>query len=202
MPEEYENLVESAQDTINERHAEAHADGGRPGWLDALAVSTALFAVLAAFASLKAGDSANEALYRANQAVLQQTRAVDSWSQFQADSVKKYQAQSLITLLPHVGGSAAEVAAAKQQVTARQKTQDALRLEAQQRDAETARLSKESEALLSRHTRFALGVTLFQVAIGLAAIATLLRRRPLWWLSLGVGGAATVALIVGLVSAA
>ena len=31
---------------------------------------------------------ANEALYRANQAVLKQTQAVDTWSQFQAESVK------------------------------------------------------------------------------------------------------------------
>jgi hypothetical protein len=199
MPEEYENLAESVQDTIAEHHQEAHrAEGNRPAWLDALAVSTALFAVLAAFASLKAGDSANEALYRANQAVLQQTQAVDTWSQFQADSIKKYQAQSLITLLPHVGGSATELQAAKGQVAARQKTQDALLLEARKRDAETARLSKESEGLLARHTRYALSVTLFQVAIGLAAIATLLRRRPLWWLSLGVGAAAATALLVGL----
>lgn len=198
MPEEYENLAESAQDTIAEQHQEAHHAESRPAWLDALAVSTALFAVLAAFASLKAGDSANEALYRANQAVLQQTQAVDTWSQFQADSIKKYQAQSLITLLPHVGGTAAELQAAKGQVVARQKAQDALLLEAKKRDAETARLSKESEGLLARHTKYALSVTLFQVAIGLAAIATLLRRRPLWWLSLGVGAAATVALLVGL----
>lgn len=202
MPEEYENLAESAQDTINERHAEARNEGHRPSWLEPLAVSTALFAVLAAFASLKAGDSANEALYRANQAVLQQTQAVDTWSQFQADSIKKYQAQSLITLLPHVGGSAAEVAAAKQQVASRQKTQDTLLVEAKQRDAETVKLSKESEGLMTRHTKYALSVTLFQVAIGLAAIATLLRRRPLWWLSLGVGAGAIAALVVGLVSPA
>ena len=32
----------------------------------------------------------------------------------------------------------------------------------------------------------------------LAAIATLLRRRPLWWLSLGVGAGAIAALVVGL----
>ena len=83
---EYENLAESAQETINERHQEAQTEGHRSAWLEPLAVSTALFAVLAAFASLKAGDSANEALYRANQAVLQQTQAVDTWSQFQADS--------------------------------------------------------------------------------------------------------------------
>lgn len=51
MPEEYENLAESAQDTITERQQEAHQKEARPEWLDALAVSTALFAVLAAFAS-------------------------------------------------------------------------------------------------------------------------------------------------------
>lgn len=61
---------------------------------------------------LQAGDRANEALYRANEAVLQQTRAVDSWSQFQADSVKKYQASTLVTLLPHLQGTAAELRAA------------------------------------------------------------------------------------------
>ena len=198
MPEEYESLTESAQETIQERHQEARAESYRPAWLETLAVSTALFAVLAAFASLKAGDSANEALYRANQAVLQQTQAVDTWSQFQADSIKKYQAQSLIILLPHVGGSTAEVTAAKQQVASRQKNQDALLVEAKQRDAETAKLSKESEGLLARHTRYALSVTLFQVAIGLAAIAALLRRQPLWWLSLGVGAGAVAALVVGL----
>ena len=198
MPEEYENLAESAQDTITERQQEAHQKEARPEWLDALAVSTALFAVLAAFASLKAGDSANEALYRANLAVLQQTQAVDTWSQFQADSIKKYQASTLITLLSHVGGSPTELQAAKDQVLKRQATQDTLLLEAKKRDAETARLSQESEGLLTRHTKYALSVTLFQVAIGLAAIAALLRRRPLWWVSLGVGGAATVALVIGL----
>ena len=54
MPEEYENLAESEQETIQERHQEARAEGYRPAWLETLAVSTALFAVLAAFASLKA----------------------------------------------------------------------------------------------------------------------------------------------------
>ena len=202
MPEEYENLAEAAQDTINERHAEVHDHQGRPAWLDALAVSTALFAVLAAFASLKAGDSANEALYRANQAVLVQTQAVDSWSQFQADSIKKYQAQSLATLLPLVGGSSAEVQAARAQVGKRQQEQNTLLVEARKRDEETRRLSQESQGLLAHHTRFALSVTLFQVAIGLAAIATLLRRRPLWWLSLGVGGGASLALLLGLLARA
>lgn len=197
MPEEYENLAESSQELIEEGQREAQRVQ-RPPWLDALAVSTALFAVLAAIASLKAGDSANEALYRANQAVLQQTRAVDTWSQYQANSVKKYQASTLATLLPHVGGNAAELGAAKAEVARRQAQQNVLQGEAQRLDQETAALSHESKGLLTQHSRFALGVTLFQVSIGLAAIATLLRTRPLWWLSLAVGGGASAALVAGL----
>jgi len=87
MPEEYENVAESAQDTVIERHHEEHGQEGRPRWLDLLALSTVLFAVLAAFTSLKAGDSANEALFNANTAVLQQARAVDVWGEFQSDSL-------------------------------------------------------------------------------------------------------------------
>ena len=197
MPEEYENVVEAAQDTITERHQESQENERRPRWLEALALTTALFAVLAAFASLKAGDSANEALFNANNAVLQQAKAVDVWSEFQADSIKKYQAETSVVLLPHVGGTAAELQAAKTQVVKRQKAQDELKIEAMRLDAETKKLSEESKVLLARHVKYALGVTLFQVAIGLSAIATLVRRRDLWLGSLVVGVAGTVALIVG-----
>lgn len=197
MPEEYENIVEAAQDTVTERHQERHENEQRPRWLEALALTTALFAVLAAFASLKAGDSANEALFNANNAVLQQSKAVDVWSQFQADSIKKYLASSSVVSLPHIGGTAAEIQGAKTEVVKRQKAQDELKIEAMKLDGETKKLSEESKVLLARHVKYALGVTLFQVAIGLSAIATLVRRRKLWLVSLVVGTAGTVALIAG-----
>jgi hypothetical protein len=192
------------QDEIEERRheqeeaaSERASTAGRPRWLDALAVSTALFAVLAAVAALESGNYANEALYRANQAVLLQTRAVDTWSQFQADSIKKYQAQTLATLLGHTGGSPEELQAAQQEAASRQQTQDELMPEAQRLDQETATLNSESEEMLNHHHRFAASVTLFQVAIGLAAIAALLRLRLLWWVSLGAGGLGLLALLNG-----
>ena len=197
MPEEYETGSDKAQELIEERRREAAGERGRPRWLEFLAVSTALFAVLAAVAALEAGDKANEALYQANRAVLVQTQAVDAWSEFQADSVKKYQAQSLATLLGHVGGAPAEIAAAKAEATKRQTRQDDLKTEAKRRDVETAALVLESQGSLDRHKRFALSVTLFQVAIGLSAIAALLRRPALWWISLVAGGVAVVVLAGG-----
>jgi hypothetical protein len=40
-------------------------------------------------------------------------------------------------------------------------------------------------------------VTIFQVAIALAAIAALARRKALWWVSLGVGALGVVFLLLG-----
>jgi len=189
------------QETIQARREEADAVGQRrserPRWLEYLALTTALFAVLAAFAALEAGSAANEALFQANRAVLEQTRAVDAWSEFQADSVKKYEARSLATLLAHVNGTPAEIQAANDEATKRQARQDTLQVEAKQRDAETAARSNEASGQLEHHHRFALTVTLFQVAIGLSAIAALLRQRLLWWVSLVAGGGAVLALIDG-----
>ncbi|MBF6593029.1 MAG: DUF4337 family protein [Thermaceae bacterium] len=199
MPEEYENVVEKAEELVREQHAEAGR--ARPLWLDWLAVSTALFAVLAAVASLKAGDSANEALYKSNRAVLSQARASDTWNEFQADSLKKYMQTSNATTLQVLNAPAPTIQAAQQEAARRQAKQDQLKVEAQQRDMETAMLLQESESLLARHSRYALGVTLLQVAIGLSAIAALLRLPGVWWISLLAGGSAIVAVLWGFFSA-
>jgi hypothetical protein len=174
-----------------------HARRARPRWIDALAVSTALFAVFAAIAALESGNYANEALYAANQAVLKQTQTVDTWSQYQAESLKKYQQQVLGTLLLHTGGTPEDIQAAKVEADRRQQQQDELRPEADRLAAETDQLNHESEINLSHHHRFAASVTLFQVAIGLAAIAALLAMRWLWLVGLGAGTVGLLALING-----
>jgi len=91
MSDDLDVGIDRVQDDVAERRraaAEAARAGrGRPRWLDALAVSTALFAVFAAIAALEAGNYANEALFKANEGVLRQTQAVDTWSEYQADSI-------------------------------------------------------------------------------------------------------------------
>jgi hypothetical protein len=200
VPEEIEVPTEHLRENIEERVREAAGEArreARPRWLDWLAVSTALFAVLAAVAALEAGANANEALYAASQATLKQTQVVDTWSEYQADSLKKYQQQTLITLLNHVGGSPEESQAATDEANRRQALQDQLMVQANQLTEETNALNEHAEEDLCRHDRFAISVTLFQVAIGLAAITALLRLRPLWVLSLAGGVLALLALING-----
>ena len=206
MPEDIDIDTDQLQDTIDERRereaelrGEAHpkAERSRPLWMDALAVSTALFAVFAAIAALESGNYANEALYRANQAVLKQTQAVDTWNEYQSDSLKKYQEQTTATILTHVGGTPQEIQAANDEAARRQQSQDQLLPQAAQLSQDTDELNRDSEEQLNHHHRFALSVTLFQVAIGLGAIAALLRLPPLWWVSLLAGAVGLLALING-----
>ncbi len=213
MADEIDIDTDRLQDTIEEKRRDAADESSsvgerqntaekgrekrRPRWLDYLAISTALFAVFAAFAALQAGDAANEALLQANKAVLQQTQAVDTWSQYQAESIKKYEQRSLAVILAHTNGSAQEIKAANDEAAKRQSQEGQLQAEAQKRDTETAALSKESQDHMEHHRRFALSVTLFQVAIGLAAIAALLQQRPIWYVSLAAGALAFVALADG-----
>ena len=201
MPEEYEDVTEKAQELVHGQHAETGHAELRPRWLEFLAVSTALFAVLAAVTSLKAGDTANEALYKANLSVLSQARASDAWSEFQADSLKKYLQINQAAILELLKATPQQVQAARLEANRRQSLQNALKEEAGKRDAETRALLEESRILLNRHQTFALGVTLFQVAIGLSAIAALLRLPGVWWVSLLAGGIAAVQLLRGLAGA-
>ena len=65
---------------------------------------------------------------------------------------------------------------------------------------QAARLLREHNfdvEILERHHRFALSVTMFQVAIALSAIAALTRRKALWWVSLAAGGVGLAMFVRG-----
>src|SRR5260370_27545119 len=75
---------------VNDRGQEkAKEEKHRAPWLQWLALSTALFAVLAAIASLKSGQLANESLLRMNEATLKQAQASDALSYYQAEGIKE-----------------------------------------------------------------------------------------------------------------
>jgi len=102
-------------------------------------------------------------------------------------------------LLAHTGGTPQEIQAARDEATRRQAQQDTLQPEAARLGDETAALNAESRTNLAHHHRFAVAVTLFQVAIGLSAIAALLRRRVVWLVSLAAGALALLALLDGFI---
>ena len=190
MPEEG---IETQELKENVEEAAEKAEEQRAPWLTWLSLSTAIIAVMAAIASLESGDHANEAIVLKTDATLTQSAADDAWAFYQAKSVKEDMYRALIALAPRpeVAAEWAKKADEENAQKAEKKT------EAEKLGAEVKSADTESRQHLTLHHQFAKSVTIFQVAIALAAIAALARRKPLWWVSLGVGLLGAVFLLLG-----
>jgi hypothetical protein len=156
-----------------------------------LGLSTAIFAVIAAIASLRAGYFVNEALLHANDATMKQSQASDSWSYYQAKGNKAVTRASAAEMLAAVHADADVVQRAKDESEKYKKEQDEIQLEARKLEEERAKLLEESGEDLHRHHRFAYAVTSLQVAIGLSAVAALIARRSVWLFAVVIGVAGT-----------
>jgi hypothetical protein len=187
MPEEIEVPTEHLHESLEE-HAEEHAHdhphkkkhhGEKgPAWIPGVALSAAVMAVCAAIAALLAGHHANEG-------ILDQITASDRWSLFQAKGIKASVLNTKVELLTELQKTPKPEDVKKiEDYAAEQKTIQ----------AEANELEHSSQDHMSRHSILARTVTFFQVAIALAAIAVLSRKKWLWYasLALAAGGSAVM----------
>jgi hypothetical protein len=180
--EELEVPTESLQETITEE-AEHQNNQEKSRWISWVALSSALLAVLAAITALLAGHHSNEA-------VIDQIQASDSWAHYQAKAIKAAILSSKIEIIKSMGHP----------VLSEDTEKSAAYKRDQEEISERAREKEEaSKKHFAHHMIFARGLTLYQIAIAIAAISVLTRRPHFWWLGLGFGGVGTFFLIQGLV---
>jgi hypothetical protein len=150
-----------------------HVEHAEQPWMSWVALSAAILAALAAVSALLAGHHANEA-------VLEQMHASDHWAYYQAKGIKSSILASKFELLASLGKSVSEKD--KEKLGEYRKEQEEISNQAKE-------MESSSQNHLQHHAR---GVTLFQVAIAIAAISILTKRRRFWLVSLafGVGGLA------------
>jgi hypothetical protein len=180
--EDPEVPLESSQEHI-QHHAEHHTPERK--WVLGVALSSAVFAALAAVASLQAGHHVNEAL-------ICQLQASDQWSYYQAKGIKAGILASRIELLEALGKPAGDQNA---------KALDRYAAEQEKIKKEAEALEEERAAHLRHHVTLATSVTMFQVCIAVAAISVLTGRRAFWWVSLAFGAAGVVFIASGLFGA-
>jgi len=188
MPEGPEVETEKLHEAI---HEEMERDGG--SFLRRIALTTALLAVLASVAALRAGATVNHALLLRTDATQLQSQASDQWAYYQAKGVKGAVQDAV---------RASWLAAGKEPPTSTEdkiaryeKEQEAIKEKALEFEKERDVKVHESEHLLHGHHRYAHAVALFQVAIALGAVAALTRSRVVWAGSMviGMGGIALLA---------
>ncbi len=209
MTETFEPLE---QREAHEKMREAHEHGGEMApWIRQLAVATALYAVFAAFSGLVANKLAEEALLTKTEAsisrteaAISQNEAADWWAYFQAKSIKEDVLKGEALTLKQTGAPVGIIAPveekAKGEVAKKEDGEKRARAAEKERDqhmAESRKHDEESKLNSRRHTNFAGAVTLFQVAIGLAAIAVLTRLRWAFAGSIVLGAAGLLAMLWG-----
>ncbi len=177
MPEEIEVPTEHLHETLHEK-----AEEGGPRWIAQVAISSALLAVAAAVASLLAGHHANEAM-------LEQMQATDRWAFYQAKGIKSAVLESKLQLLEALG-----------KPTNQAEHDKLAKYDGEQKEIEEKGKEFESSSggHMARHNVLARAVTVYQIAIAMGAIAVLVRRRRVWFLSVVLGVIGTGFLIQGL----
>jgi len=180
MPEGPEIETEKLHQAI---HEELEKEGG--AFLRSIALTTALLAVLAAVAALRAGATVNGALVLKTEATQLQAEASDQWAYYQAKGVKAAVQEAIRATWQAAGKEPPEGTAEKTKRYAEE--QEAIAEKAREKEKERDHKTREAEHLLHAHHRFASSVAFFQVAIALGAVAALTRNRLVWLGSLAVG---------------
>jgi hypothetical protein len=171
--------MEEAEVPLEHLHEEIQhqAEHGGAPWISWVALSTAILAVLAAIAGLLSGSHANEAM-------MNQIQASDQWGYYQAKGIKAAVLEAKTTL------ASAETARDKEKAAQYQEEQSEIKREAEHKQT-------EAKANFHKHEVFARSVTMFQIAIAIAAISALTKKRRFWFVSLVFGLAGVVFLVLG-----
>jgi len=171
--------MEGPEVPLEHLHEEVHhqATHGGPSWISGVALSTAILAVLAAISGLLAGMYANEAM-------MSQIKSSDQWGYYQAKSIKAAILEAKTTLATEATDRD------KEKATQYQEEQREIKSEAEHKEA-------EAKASFHRHEVFARSVTMFQIAIAIAAISALTKKRRYWFVSMVFGLIGVVFLVLG-----
>ena len=197
----HDHELEHAQQGSHGGHGSAH-DGDHEGEglgvgggsiINQIALFTAMIATVGAiFGYMSGATQANAGLYK-NNAAIKKTEASNQWNYFQSKSTK----QSLAEVSRDLTVVEADKTKYQAKIDRYEKEKTEIKAVADKLEAEATDWDKKSDAQMHEHHRWAQSTTLLQVAIALAAIALLTKRR---WLEWGMLGAGAAGLLVGLLA--
>lgn len=161
------------------------ADGRHHSLGQWVAIFTAILAAFGALVSYQGSHLMNEVLLYKNEAVLEKARATDQWNYYQSVSTKLHLLE-LGTILDPAKKEDFQPKIAKY----KQQKSDIM-AQAQALEAKSAHANAESARLNRPHNDLEIAIIFLQIAISLASITALTRRRWLFVLGIlsAIGGA-------------
>jgi len=161
-------------------HAVEHSAQGGDTLASRVAVMTAILATIGAILGYQGGALQNAAMLHKNEAVLKKTEASNQWAYYQAKSNKQNLAELAVALAPKEKKDFYQ-----QEIERYKKEKGEIKLVAEKLEGESKRSNELSDLAMHPHHRLAQALTLMQVAISLASITVLTRKKWLLWCSIG-----------------
>lgn len=178
----------------HEHQVDAEIEKEGSGLTQKIALMTAILATLGALISYQSGSAQNQAMFLKNESILKQAEASDQWAFYQSKSMKSHLDESTAAL-----ATDPEIKARFLADKAKEDAEKAeIQTEAKKLQAESRKLGEESEAKLKPHERLALALTFLQIAIALAAITVLTKRKWLLWCSVASAAIGLAAAVTAL----
>ena len=158
--------------------AELKTDSAKAGgpWLRYVALLTGVLAGLGGFLTVRGASMSNDAIYRNTKAVLFQAHASDTWTEYQANSIK---AHVLETQLDIDNGTMAPAVRKKleDEESKYRARQPALKQTAQADEATRDQFRDGADKVLNEKGQLDIAGVAVQLGIALASVAGLTRRK-------------------------
>ncbi len=164
-------------------HEIEHATQGHGGeHTNSIAMFTAIIATVGAlFGYMGGATMANAGLYK-NNAAIKKTEASNQWNYYQAKSSKQNLSELALELAPH-----AKKEFYQDEIKRYKGEKGEIKLAAEKLEAEAKAWDRQSDEQMHQHHRWAQATTVLQIAIALAAIALLSKKRWTEWAMYGAG---------------
>jgi hypothetical protein len=185
---------------LKEDRAATKAKEKREAWTKYTSLTVVVMAVLAAVATQWGGKFSSRTLVALNNSTLQQAKASDQWGYYQAKSIKQRIAESEKDLLlksvdPSTDSGKRELAKidakiAKYGVEMEEAMKKAKKLEEAQQAAHDAADHSSAQGGV-----MGLAVSIYQIAIALASICLVMKRKELWYVSIGLSALGVLEMI-------
>jgi hypothetical protein len=165
-------------------HHGDHGDAESKGMINQIAMFTAIIATIGAIYGYMGGATqANAGLYK-NNAAIKKTEASNQWNYYQAKSTK----QSLAEMSRDLSTKEDDKTKYQGKVDRYEKEKAEIKTGAEKLEAEATEWDHQSDEQMHLHHRWAQATTVLQVAIALAAIALLTKKKWLEYAMFGAGG--------------
>ncbi|MFT5644271.1 MAG: 4-alpha-glucanotransferase [Janthinobacterium sp.] len=172
-------------------HAVEHVAHSTDQFSSRIAVMTAIMATVGAMFGYQGGATQNDAALAKNNAAIEKTEAANRWNYYQAKSNKQNLAEMAMTL------PGANTEKYKADVARYQREKDDIKKDAEKWEASSRQWNDKSDQAMHQHHQWALATTAEQIAISLAAITLLTRKK---WLQYAAYGMAGIGLALGVLA--